>query len=112
MIESIKVTDNSFDAEVLKSDILVIAEFWAEWCVPCKALEPLLAELADRYSGQTKLVRVDIEENPMVTSTYEVLTIPALILFKNGVVVERMSGEQAKESLEERVSFYLREFAR
>ncbi|MCB0197681.1 MAG: thiol reductase thioredoxin [Anaerolineae bacterium] len=112
MAALITVTDNSFDAQVLKSDLLVITEFWAEWCVPCKTLEPLLNDLADVYGNQVKVVRVDIEENPMVTSSYEVLIIPTLILFKNGVIVERMSLEQAKEELREKVGFYLREFAR
>ena len=112
MSQLMKVTDNSFDAQVLKSDILVITDFWAEWCIPCQKHEELLIKIASSYDNQVKVVRVDIEQNPVVTSHYEVLNIPTLILFKNGVVVERMSGEQAQESLEEKVGFYLREFAR
>ena len=106
------VADYSFDAEVLKNDLLVIADFWAEWCVPCKALEPFLKELADQHEGFLKVVKVDIESNPVTTSAYEVLTIPTLILFKNGVELERMDGDQARQTLPKRVEFYLREFAR
>lgn len=112
MASLIDVTDFSFDAEVLKNDLLVIADFWAEWSAPCQALEPLLKQMADQYQGFLKVVKVDIESNPVTTSTYQVLTLPTLILFKNGVEVERMDGNQARQTLANRVDFYLREFAK
>jgi thioredoxin 1 len=108
----IDVTDFSFDAEVLKNDLLVIADFWAEWSAPCKAFEPFLKQLADRHEDLLKVVKVDIESNPVTTSTYQVLTLPTLILFKNGVEVERMDGSQARQTLAKKVEFYLREFAK
>lgn len=112
MASLIDITDNSFDAQVLKSDILVIADFWAEWCIPCQALEPVLEEIAKRYPGQVKTVKVNIDECPVATSAYEVLVLPTLVLFHNGVVVERMDGDQAKSALKDRVDFFMREFAR
>ncbi|HRV96000.1 MAG TPA: thioredoxin [Anaerolineae bacterium] len=112
MASLLELTDNSFDAQVLKSDILVIADFWAEWCIPCQALDPVLEEIANRYPGQVKTVKVNIDECPAATSNYEVLNLPTLILFHNGVVVERMDGDQAKSTLKDRVNFYLHEFAR
>ena len=112
MASLLELTDNSFDAQALKSDILVIADFWAEWCIPCQALDPVLEEIANRYPGQVKTVKVNIDECPAATSNYEVLNLPTLILFHNGVVVERMDGDQAKSTLKDRVNFYLHEFAR
>jgi len=105
--EFVNVTDNSFDAEVLKCDIPVVADFWAEWCEPCKAMEPALKEIAGEYNGQLKIVKLDIELNPRVTSNYMVLTIPTLIIFKNGQEVERFSGGQSKEALLEQITPHL-----
>lgn len=99
MKDLINVTDHSFDAQVLKCDIPVIADFWAEWCEPCLALEGPLQEIAVDYAGQLKVVRVDIESNPTTPVDYKVLTIPMLIIFKNGQEVERINGAQTKMSL-------------
>ncbi len=107
MTEFINVTDNSFDAQVLKCDIPVVADFWAEWCEPCKALEPPLKEIAADHPEQLKVVKVDIELNPTVTSDYKVLTIPTLLVFKNGQEVERINGRQTKESLVEKIKPHL-----
>ena len=88
-------------------DVPVIADFWAEWCEPCKALEPHLAEIAAGYEEQLKIVKVDIESNPSVTSSYMVLTIPTLIIFKNGQEVERINGAQTKSALLEKIKPHL-----
>ena len=107
MTELTSATDNSFDAEVLKCDIPVVADFWAEWCEPCRALEPSLKEMAGEYAGQLKVVKVDIESSPNVTSNYKVLTIPALLIFKNGQEVERINGRQTKEAMLEKIRPHL-----
>jgi thioredoxin 1 len=105
--ELISVTDHSFDAQVLKCDIPVIADFWAEWCEPCIALESPLQEIAADYAEQLKIVKVDIESNPTTTSDYKVLTIPMLIIFKNGQEVERINGTQTKMSLLDKIKPHL-----
>lgn len=103
----VHVTDYSFDAQVLKSDIPVIADFGAEWCGPCKVVDKHLDQIAAEYSEQLKIVKVDIESNPLITSNYSVLKIPTLILFKNGQPVERVVGAQGKDKIVEKVVPYL-----
>ena len=107
MSELVNVTDHSFDAQVLKCDLTVVADFWAEWCEPCKAIEPHLNEIAAEYKELLKIVKVDIELNPMVTSNYAVLTIPTLIIFKNGIEVERLNDARSKEALLEQIKSHL-----
>ena len=107
MSELVNVTDHSFDAQVLKCDLTVVADFWAEWCEPCKAIEPHLNEIAAEYRELLKIVKVDIELNPMVTSNYAVLTIPTLIIFKNGIEVERLNDARSKEALLEQIKSHL-----
>ena len=94
MATLINATDNSFDPEVLKCDIPVLTDFWAEWCEPCVAMEPHLEEIAAENVERVKIVKVDIESNPNTTANYGVLTIPTLILFKNGQEVVRLNGFQ------------------
>ena len=101
------VTDASFDAEVLKSDLIVITDFWAEWSNPSHKLNPILEDLANEYNSQLKIVKLDIDENPATTSAYGVLNIPTLLFFKNGQLIGRLVGSSSKSEIEEQFKPYL-----
>lgn len=95
----INVTDATFEAEVLKSDKPTLIDFWASWCAPCKAIAPLLDELAAEYEGKVKVTKMNVDENPMTPSKFGVRGIPTLILFKEGKVVEQKVGAVPKAQL-------------
>ncbi len=96
-------TDANFDAEVLKSDKPTLVDFWATWCAPCRAIAPVVEHLATQYEGKVKVGKLDVDHNPNVASTYGVRSIPTLLLFKGGKVVEQLvgAGPQTKTKLEE-----------
>ena len=93
------VTDATFDAEVRKSDLPVVVDFWAEWCGPCRMIGPALEELSAEYAGRVKIVKVNVDENPQSPATLGVRGIPALFLFKDGAVVSNKIGAAPKASL-------------
>ena len=101
------ITDASFKAEVYESDQLVLVDFWAEWCGPCKALAPILDELAEELQGQVKIARLDVDANPTAAASFGVHDIPTLILFKNGKPAERLVGLMTKQQLAERLTPHL-----
>jgi thioredoxin 1 len=107
MSAPVPVTDNSFDAQVLKCDIPVLTDFWAEWSGPCQVIEAHLDQIATAYPEQLKIVKLDIESNPLTTSNYSVLKIPTLILFKNGQPVARLVGTPSKDDIIKQVVPYL-----
>lgn len=94
-----KVTDQSFEQDVLKSDQIVLVDFWAEWCGPCKMIAPVLEELAKEMQGKLVVAKVNVEENPEVPTNYGVRGIPTLILFKDGQPLSTMVGALPKEKL-------------
>lgn len=109
MAKSTHVIDTSFDAEVLKCDIPVLTDFWAEWSAPCKRVAAYVEEIAEEYAGKVKVAKLDIDDNPMVTSQYSVLSIPTLILFKFGQPVERLTGDIPKATILEKIRPYFDE---
>lgn len=92
-----EVTDQSFEQEVLKSEVPVIVDFGAEWCGPCKMILPIIEELAKEYEGKVKVVKIDVDENPAVSSKYGIKSLPTLLFFKNGEVKEKAIGAVSKK---------------
>lgn len=95
----VTVTDANFDTEVLKSTIPVLVDFWAVWCGPCKMQNPILEEVVKEYEGKVKIAKLNVDDNPATAGKYGVMSIPTLMLFKDGQVVKQMIGVQSKESL-------------
>ena len=95
------VSDDAFDQEVLKSDTPVLLDFWAEWCGPCKAIAPALAELADEYKGKLRVVKLNIDHNQQTPRNYGVRGIPTLMVFKNGKVEATQIGAVSKGQLKQ-----------
>ena len=94
-----KVTDDSFESDVLKSSVPVLVDFWAEWCGPCKAIAPALEDLAKDMAGKLTVAKINIDENPGTPSNYRVRGIPTLILFKDGQVAATKIGSLPKSKL-------------
>jgi len=96
---TIPVTDLNFDTEVLKSNLPVLVDFWAEWCGPCRALAPKLEEIATEMGTQVRVVKLNIDENPEAPAKYNVRGIPTMILFKGGQQVDQIVGNHPKENI-------------
>jgi len=101
--DTVTVHDATFKSEVIDSQTPVLVDFWATWCAPCKAIAPALEELATQYKGQVKIVKVDVDENQQFAQQYGVRSIPNLLLFKNGKVVDQLVGAQPKAKLEDSI---------
>ena len=95
----VTVTDSNFEREVLKSDIPVLVDFWAEWCTPCRIQDPILEEMARLFTGKVKVAKLNVDDNPTTAGKYGVMSIPTLIFFKNGQTVKQLIGVQSKETL-------------
>jgi thioredoxin 1 len=96
----LEVTDANFEQAVLKSDQPVLVDFWAAWCGPCKALSPVVDEVASAYNGKVKVGKMDVDQNPSTPQRYGVRGIPTLLIFKNGQVQEQIVGLVARDRIE------------
>lgn len=95
----LNVTDESFEQEVKKADVPVLVDFWAPWCGPCRALAPVIEELASEYEGKLKVVKVNTDDSLQTAQNYHISGIPTLIIFKDGEPVEQMVGNHKKSTL-------------
>ncbi len=102
-----QVTDANFDQEVLKSDQPVLIDFWAVWCGPCRALAPVVDEVAESYSGKVKVAKMNVDENPGTPGRYGIRGIPTLLIFKGGQVKEQIVGYVPKETIQKAIDKHM-----
>jgi thioredoxin 1 len=100
-------TDAAFDADVIKSDLPVLVDFWAPWCGPCHMIAPLVEEIAESHKGKLKVVKMNVDENAQVPQTYGIMAIPTLILFKGGEVKEKIVGFMPKAKFAELIGKHI-----
>lgn len=94
-----QVSDSTFEASVLKSDLPVMVDFWAPWCGPCRAMAPIVDECAEEYAGKLKVFKMNVDENPATPARFGIRAIPTLIIFKDGNAVEQHTGSMPKDQL-------------
>ncbi|OGH18264.1 MAG: thioredoxin [Candidatus Levybacteria bacterium RIFCSPHIGHO2_01_FULL_40_15b] len=99
----ITLTDDTFGQEVLKSDIPVMVDFWAEWCAPCRIISPLIEELGHDYEGKIKVGKMNVDEHSNAPANYGIMSIPTVIIFKNGKPVETLIGVQPKDNFKKSI---------
>ncbi len=104
MAEIAEVTDQDFDGEVLQSDIPVVVDFWAEWCAPCRAIAPIIGELAGEYGDRVKVVKMNVDESPQTPGRYGVRAIPTILAFQGGQVVGQLQGARPRADFDELVT--------
>lgn len=109
MANEIVLTDATFENEVIKSSVPVLVDFWAPWCGPCKAVAPIVQEIAGEYNGKVKVGKVNTDENQGIATQYGIMAIPTLMIFKGGEVSERITGAQSKKFIIEKLDAVLAE---
>ena len=107
MSNVIELNDSNFDDEVMKSDLPVLVDFWAEWCGPCKMIAPSVEKISEEYSDKLKVGKLDVDSNPNISSTFGIRSIPTLLIFKNGSPVDQIVGAVSKEVISAKVDSHI-----
>jgi thioredoxin len=97
----VDATESTFEVEALHSDLPVVVDFWASWCAPCRAVSPILDQLAKEYAGKVKVIKVDADANPTLAAEYKVVSLPSIVVLKDGEVLSSIEGFRGREALEE-----------
>jgi thioredoxin 1 len=103
----LELTEANFKEEVLNSDLPVLVDFWAPWCMPCSMIAPTVKEIAKEYEGKLKVCKVNVDEAPKIASEYGIMSIPTLIIFKNGKIQDKVIGVAPKTKLESMIKPYI-----
>jgi thioredoxin 1 len=104
---TLNFSDDTFDQDVLQSEVPVLVDFWATWCGPCRVMAPVIDDVATEYAGKAKVGKLDVDQNPGAASRYQVRGIPTLLLFKNGQVVEQVVGAVGRDKVSAMLSGHL-----
>jgi len=107
-VKHITLTDDTFKGEVLESKKPILVDFWAEWCGPCRVIAPVIEELAEEFEGRVKVGKLDVDENSIIASEFHIHSIPTLLFFKDGQVVDRVVGVVSKKDLLEKFDLSLK----
>ena len=99
-MSEVVLTEENFEKEVLKSDVPVLVDFWATWCGPCRMIAPIVGELAEEYAGKLKVGKVNVDEQPELASAFNIASIPTIMVFKNGILTDKVIGFKPKQELE------------
>lgn len=103
----VHLNDKNFDAEVLKADLPVLVDFWAEWCGPCRMIAPIIEEIGKELGGKIKVTKLDVDDAQDVAAKYNIMSIPTLLIFKKGAVVGQIVGAMSKDQLLEKINPHL-----